>query len=152
MKVAVLSDTHGLLRPSVIERIRDAELILHAGDVGHPAVLETLQAIAPIRAVRGNVDRDAWAESLPHDDWIELEGGSIYLIHDRGDLDFDPAGTGIRLVVFGHTHAPEFFERGGVSYLNPGSIGPRRFRLPISLALLDWSGETFRHEFVTLPE
>lgn len=152
MRIAVLSDTHGLLRESVLGRIGGAELILHGGDVGRPQILDTLRTIAPTRVVRGNIDKDAFGLTLPETERIDLPGGSIYMVHDIADLAIDPTREGARLVVFGHSHSPESYERDGTRYLNPGSIGPRRFKLPISFALLDWSVDAIEVEFVTLEE
>jgi len=152
MRVALVSDTHGLVRPEVAEALEGAPLILHAGDVGKPAVLEALEALAPVRAIRGNVDRGEWAERLPHDEVVEVEGCLVYLLHDRGELALDPsaAGAGFDVVVTGHSHRPVSEVRGGVLYVNPGSCGPRRFRLPISMAWLTVeAGKAPGVEFVT---
>ena len=136
MRVPVVSDTHGLLRPAVAEALSDAPLILHAGDVGKPATLEALRAIAPVRAIRGNVDRGDWADALPVADTVEIAGRRIHLVHDRADLDLDPVASGIDVVVFGHSHRASEELVDGVLWLNPGSVGPRRFRLPITMAWL----------------
>ena len=134
--VRVLSDTHGLLRPEAIEAMRGADLILHIGDVGKPEVLDALREIAPVRAVRGNVDRGDWAEALPLTEVVEIDGAHLYLIHILDDLDLDPVAAGFAAVLFGHSHKPEIREKDGVLYLNPGSAGPRRFKLPVTCAQL----------------
>lgn len=134
--LGVLSDTHGLLRPEISEAFRGCWLILHAGDVGHPAVLEGLRALAPVVAVKGNVDR--WAEegALPPTQVLDVEGVRIYLLHDLEELDLVPEAAGIRCVIHGHTHRPEVRWKGEVLYLNPGSAGPRRPGRPVTLARL----------------
>jgi putative phosphoesterase len=141
-RIGLISDTHGLLRAEAARALEGSELILHAGDVGKPEVLERLRAIAPVVAVRGNVDRGAWAEELPETAAVETAGGRVYILHDVKDLRIDPAREGYRSVLSGHSHVAGSEERGGVLYLNPGSAGPRRFRLPVTMAKLDaltWS-------------
>jgi hypothetical protein len=133
MRIAILSDTHGLLRPEVLPLLAGADHILHAGDTGTPEVLEAIRAYAPLTIVRGNVDRGPWAAALPATALAELGGLLFYLIHDLADLDLDPAAAGIHAVVYGHSHQPRAELRGGVHYLNPGSAGPRRFSLPITM-------------------
>ena len=132
--IGVISDTHGLVRPQALAALRGSDLIVHAGDVGHPAVLEALGALAPLVAVRGNNDRGAWAEGLATTEVLEVAGVSLYLLHDLGELPVDPAQAGFHAVISGHSHRPKLEWRGGVLYLNPGSAGPRRFKLPVSLA------------------
>jgi putative phosphoesterase len=136
MRVGVISDTHGLLRDEVVARLRTCERILHAGDVGKEAMLETLRAIAPTWAVRGNVDHGAWAQRLPLTLDVRWEKTAIHVVHDFGDLSLDPVQAGVRLVISGHSHRASLEERAGVTYLNPGSVGPRRFRLPVAMAIL----------------
>ena len=133
----VISDTHGLLRPQAIAALRGVDGILHAGDVGKEAVLTPLAALAPLVAIRGNVDRGEWAERLPLTEAVEAGGTLIYLIHDVHDLDLDPRAASIRVVISGHSHRASVREEGGVLYLNPGSAGPRRFKLPVTVALLE---------------
>jgi uncharacterized protein len=135
-KVGVISDTHGLLREEALTALRDSELILHAGDIGSPDVLRALEEIAPVFAVRGNNDRDEWARALPLTDVVEVGDRLVYLLHDIADLDIDPAAAGMAAVITGHSHKPLAETRDGVLYLNPGSAGPRRFRLPIAVARL----------------
>lgn len=146
-RVALVSDTHGLLRPEALRALRGVSLILHMGDVGSPDVLDGLRAVAPVRAVRGNVDHGSWARELPETDLVEAFGSNLFLIHNVAELDLDPKAAGIAMVLYGHTHVPKREEKGGVLFVNPGSIGPRRFDHPISLAFL---GADLEVEFVTL--
>jgi putative phosphoesterase len=134
--VGVISDTHGLVRPEAVERLRGSDLIVHCGDVGSPAVLDALRATAPVRAVRGNNDRGAWAAALPADAVIELGPHVLYVIHDVGELALEPAAAGFSAVLSGHSHRPSIERRDGVLFVNPGSAGPRRFSLPIAVARL----------------
>jgi uncharacterized protein len=134
--IGVISDTHGLVRPEAIKALTGVERIIHAGDIGAPAVLETLQRIAPVVAVRGNNDTDAWARALPNTEALEVGEVALYVLHDVHDLDLDPRTAGFHVVISGHSHRPSIATRQGVLYLNPGSAGPRRFKLPISLAHL----------------
>jgi putative phosphoesterase len=135
LTVGVVSDTHGLLRPEVIEALRGSDVILHAGDVGGGHVLQELGELAPVLAVRGNVDR-GWARLLPERRRLDLGGVGVVVLHDRALLSLDPADDGLRVVVFGHSHRPLSETRGGVLWFNPGSAGPRRFRLPVSAGRL----------------
>lgn len=134
MRVGVISDTHGLLRREALRALAGVEAILHAGDVGDAAILEALGAIAPVTAIRGNIDQTGACAQLPPTAWVELGGAVFYLIHDGKVLDLNPSAAGISVVVSGHSHQPKVDRRGGVLYLNPGSAGPRRFRLPVTLA------------------
>ncbi|MGH9586892.1 MAG: metallophosphoesterase family protein [Acidobacteriaceae bacterium] len=136
MLVGVISDTHGLLRPEVLPALAGVEHILHAGDVGDIAILDTLRAIAPVTAIRGNVDVSGAVARLPETELVELRGVSIYMLHDLGTLDLNPVAAGISVVISGHSHQPMMERRKGVLYFNPGSTGPRRFTLPVSLGLL----------------
>jgi putative phosphoesterase len=136
----------------VVPALAGSDLIIHAGDVGAPAILGELQRVAPVIAVRGNIDRDKWASVLPMTAVVEAASGLIYVLHDLHQLDLDATVAGFRIVVSGHSHKPGQLERGGVLYLNPGSAGPRRFRLPITLAKLDTGGKTPRVEFIDLAE
>jgi uncharacterized protein len=131
--LGVISDTHGLLRPEAVEALHGSDMIVHAGDVGSPDVLRELEKIAPVIAVRGNNDREPWAKDLPLTDVLELGGASIYVLHDVNELDLDPRAAGFSVVIAGHSHQPRSEERDGVLFFNPGSAGPRRFRLPISV-------------------
>lgn len=136
MRIGVISDTHGLLRPEALDALGGVDCILHAGDIGKPEVIERLEAVAPVIAIRGNVDTGAWAESFPETREVEIAGRRIYLLHNLKELAFDPAEAGIDVVIAGHSHKPLIETRGGVVYLNPGSAGPRRFSLPVALAVL----------------
>jgi uncharacterized protein len=132
----VISDTHGLMRPEAIEALRGSSRILHAGDVGNPKILEALAQIAPVTAICGNVDTDSWARSLPATEVVETGGVSIYMLHNLGQLDLKPEAAGFRVVIYGHSHQPKIEEKNGVLYFNPGSAGPRRFHLPVSVGRL----------------
>jgi hypothetical protein len=132
--VGVISDTHALLRPEALEVLAGVDLIVHAGDIGSPEIIDILQRIAPVHAIRGNVDRGLWAGDFSDTEIVEVNGQSLYVLHDRNALDLDPVAAGFRAVISGHSHDPKVTEERGVVYLNPGSAGPRRFRLPISLA------------------
>jgi uncharacterized protein len=137
MKVGVISDTHGLLRPEAIEALRGAQHILHAGDVGEPAILDQLKQLAPVTAIRGNIDHSGPCSALPEIEWVELAGCNLYMLHDVHALDLDPVAAGIQAVISGHSHKPLIECKKGVLYFNPGSAGPRRFSLPISLGFLE---------------
>ena len=145
-RVGLISDTHGLLRPQAVAFLRGSDYIVHAGDIGAPEVLEALSAIAPVTAVRGNNDRDAWARGIPDMAGLEVEKVRICVIHDRADFE----GTGYHVVVSGHSHKPLIEERDGVLYVNPGSAGPRRFKLPIAVAELRIGGGTVRPRVIEL--
>lgn len=136
MRIGVLSDTHGLLRPEVLTALTGVAHILHAGDVGNPQIIASLATIAPVTAIRGNVDTQGPCALLPPTEAIQLAGHLIYLIHSLTDLDITPEAAGISLVISGHTHQPALTQKNGVHYLNPGSAGPRRFSLPVTLAIL----------------
>jgi uncharacterized protein len=148
--IGVISDTHGLVRPEVIEALRGVELIIHAGDIGRPAVLTALQAVAPVVAVRGNVDRGEWAKKLPETEVVQFGQFLIYLLHDVHELGLDPAAAGFRAIVSGHSHCPSVEERNGVLFLNPGSAGPRRFKLPVGVALLNLRDNFLKAQLVNL--
>jgi len=148
--IGVISDTHGLLRPEAVAALRGAEQIIHAGDIGAPEVLSALEEIAPVTAVRGNNDRGPWAARVPATALLEAEGVSIYVVHDVHELDLDPAAAGVAVVVAGHSHQPSEDVRDGVLFFNPGSAGPRRFRLPICVGRLHIDGKAARAELITL--
>lgn len=135
-RIGVISDTHGLLRPEALAFLQGSDRIVHAGDVGDPGILAELSTIAPVTAVRGNVDTAPWAAALAETEVLDVGGIRIYVLHDLAQLDLRPAASRIQVVVSGHSHKPVMERRGGVLYLNPGSAGPRRFRLPISIAEL----------------
>ena len=134
--VGVISDTHKLLRPEAKAVLADTDLIVHAGDIGSQQVIDELSQLAPVRAVRGNVDSDAWAEAYPIDEVVEVGDRTLYVLHDLGELDLEPSAAGFDVVIAGHSHQPKIEAAGGVLYFNPGSAGPRRFKLPIALGVL----------------
>lgn len=146
--VGIISDTHGLLRPEAKAALEGCDAIVHAGDIGKPDVLGALEAIAPVTAIRGNVDK--WADTLPDAAAVEIEGRWLYVIHDVNTLDLDPRAAGLDVVISGHSHKPGVHERDGVLYLNPGSAGPRRFTLPIALAVLTVSASRLDAEIIEL--
>lgn len=137
MVIGVISDTHGKMHANALKALEGSELIIHAGDIGSPQILEALQAIAPVHAVRGNVDKDSWAMTLPLTEALEVEGKLLYLIHNIDMLDLEPKAAGIDMVIYGHSHSPRKEERKSVLYFNPGSAGPRRFKLPICLGRIE---------------
>jgi len=137
MRIGLISDTHGLMRPEALEALRGCAHVLHAGDVGKPEVLDALRPIAPLTVVRGNNDRGAWARSIRDTEAVELGGVAIYVIHEITLLEIDPAAGGFGVVVSGHSHRPAIETRAGVLYVNPGSAGPRRFTLPVSVGFLE---------------
>jgi putative phosphoesterase len=143
-RVGLISDTHGFLRPEAIQFLRGSDFIVHAGDIGDPAVLTELNAIAPVTAVRGNNDTGAWAQSIPETAVLRLGKLSVYVLHNLAELDLDPAAAGFQVVVSGHSHRPRVERRDGVLYVNPGSAGPRRFKLPISIGELEVAGSSVK--------
>lgn len=147
--IGLISDTHGLLRPEALRALEDSELIIHAGDVGAPKILEELRRLAPVVAVRGNIDTGACAE-LPETAVAKAGPALIYVLHDLKALDLKPAAAGFAMVVSGHSHKPAQMERDGVIYVNPGSAGPRRFNLPVTLARVDLRPNPWRIDFVDL--
>jgi hypothetical protein len=148
--ISVISDTHGLLRPEAIDALRGSQYIIHAGDVGSPEILEKLGLMAPVTAVRGNVDKEAWAGKLPESEVLEIGGVSIYVLHDLAQLDLKPKAAGFAAVVSGHSHVPKQETRDGVLYFNPGSAGPRRFKLPISIGKFIIENGVIRGEIISL--
>jgi hypothetical protein len=148
--LGVISDTHGLLRPEVMDALRGSAHILHAGDIGAPEILNELRQIAAVTAVRGNVDRTAWASTIGDREVFQVEGVSIYMLHILGELDLKPEASGFGVVVYGHSHVPKVEVKNGVLYFNPGSAGPRRFRLPVTVGKLVVEGGTVRGEIVRL--
>ncbi len=150
MQIGIVSDTHGLLRPEAIEGLRGVDHILHAGDVGKPHILDQLRELAPLTAIRGNIDKgETWRNLLPATEAVELDGKWFYLIHDLKDLDLDPQAAGMDVIISGHSHKPTVRKNDGILYLNPGSAGPRRFSLPVTLARIqtqhpDWDIEIVR--------
>jgi putative phosphoesterase len=149
-RVGLISDTHGLLRQEAAEFLRGSDVIVHAGDIGNREVLDALRPLAPLAAVRGNVDQGAWAEGIPETEVVQVGGVLVYVLHNLAELDLDPAAAGFRVVVSGHSHQPRIEERDGVLYVNPGSAGPRRFRLPVAAAELIIDNGVLRPRIVEL--
>jgi uncharacterized protein len=152
MRVGIISDTHGLLRREAEKALQGVQLIVHAGDVGPPEILGKLKLIAPVFAVRGNVDTEPWARELPVTTVVEAGGATFYVLHNLRELDLRPEAAKFDFVVSGHTHQAEQSVRNGVTYLNPGSAGPKRFHLPVTLALLDLSRKPWRPDVIRLAE
>ena len=150
LTVGLISDTHGLLRPEALAALQGCDHLIHGGDIGNAAILDTLRAIAPLTVVRGNNDNGDWAATIPETALVELDGVRIYTLHDLNAIDIDPAAQAVKVVVSGHSHKPRVQERGGVLYVNPGSAGPRRFTLPISLARLHVDGGQASAQLVDL--
>src|SRR5262245_37323874 len=150
LQVGIISDTHGLLRPEAVAALHGCGLIIHAGDVGNATVLDGLRSIAPTYAIRGNIDTEAWAARLPPTDIVAIGELSFYVLHNIADLDLDPPTAGFAAVVYGHSHQPAIATRDGVLYLNPGSAGPRRFRLPVTIAHVAVAGRELRPKIVEL--
>jgi putative phosphoesterase len=150
MRVGLISDTHGLLRPEALDFLAGADHIVHGGDIGGPEILERLAALAPLTVVRGNNDTAPWARTIPETARVDFGTVALYAIHDLKQLDIDPRAAGVRVVVSGHSHRPACSERGGVLYVNPGSAGRRRFSLPIAAAELHIDGDDVTARLVTL--
>jgi putative phosphoesterase len=150
MKIGVISDTHGLLRPEAVEALRRVDHILHAGDVGDAAILDQLRQLAPVTAIRGNVDRSGACALLPEVEFVELNGCTIYMLHDLQVLDLDPVAAGIQVVISGHSHKPAIEWKKEVLYFNPGSAGPRRFSLPVSIGYLHLLKDRIEPELLTI--
>jgi putative phosphoesterase len=149
-RIGLISDTHGLLRPEALRALEESELIIHAGDVGKPEIIDALKALAPVVAVRGNVDTEVWASALPETEVVETNLATIYVLHDVQALDLDPAAAGFHIIVSGHSHRPARTEQDGILYINPGSAGPRRFQLPVTVARLDLGNSPWKVDFVKL--
>jgi len=148
--IGVISDTHGLLRPEALAALRGSDYIIHAGDIGDPDILKKLAEVAPVTAVRGNVDRETWARKIPATDVLEVGGVSMYVLHNLQDLDLKPEAAGFAVVVYGHSHVPKQETKNGVLYFNPGSAGPRRFRLPVTIGRLKVQGGRVSGEIVEI--
>jgi putative phosphoesterase len=146
--VGVISDTHSLLRPEAVDALRGSAHILHAGDIGAPEILADLRKIAPVTAVRGNVDRSVWAREIPDTEVLQVEGVSIYMLHILAEIDLKPEAVGFGVVVYGHSHVPKVDVKSGVLYFNPGSAGPRRFKLPVTVGKLVVEGGAVRGEIL----
>ena len=150
MNIGVISDTHGLIRPGALAALQGSDLIVHAGDVGSPDVLRALAAVAPVIAVRGNNDTGPWAAALPATEIVHADLSRVYVLHDLKELDLDAATARIAAVISGHSHAPRIETKAGVLYVNPGSAGPRRFRLPVAVARMRIDGTRVTAELVIL--
>jgi putative phosphoesterase len=148
----VISDTHGLLRLEAVKALRGSSHIIHAGDVGAPEILEELRGLAPLTAIRGNIDNERWAQKLPETEVAEVAGISIYVLHDLKKLDLKPEAAGFRVVISGHSHVPKQESRGGVLYFNPDSAGPRRFKLPVTVGRLIVDGDALRAEIIPIAD
>jgi uncharacterized protein len=148
--VGVISDTHGLLRPEALDVLRGSDMIIHAGDVGKPEVIDRLGEVAPLHVVCGNIDKGSWAAALPLTELVEIGDHRFFVLHDIAQLDVDPVAAGFAAVVSGHSHRPSIETRNGVLFLNPGSAGPRRFKLPITVARVKTSGRHIRADIVDL--
>lgn len=149
-RIGVISDTHGILRSEAVEALRGSDIILHAGDIGRPCVLEELRAIAPVTAVRGNIDKGEWAEALPEHEIIQIGEVSIYMLHDVKEFDINLETDRFQVVISGHSHKPLIQEQKRVLFINPGSAGPKRFKLPVSIALITISGAKVSVQIVEL--
>ncbi len=150
LRVGLISDTHGLLRPEAIESLRGSDFIVHAGDIGRPDILRALAEIAPVTPVRGNNDKDLWASTIRETEVLQVGDVFIYVLHNLAELDLDPAAAGFQVVVSGHSHRPRCESRGGMLFVNPGSAGPRRFSLPVSVGRLVVSGATVTSRLLEL--
>ncbi|MCY1290139.1 phosphodiesterase [compost metagenome] len=150
MKLGLISDTHGLLRPEALAALAGCERIIHAGDIGKPEILDALRELAPVHAVRGNNDTAAWAAGLPHSLELEWQGLRLFVVHEAAHLPADLYTRGVRVAICGHSHRPSLDERDGLLLINPGSAGPRRFKLPISVAMLHLEAGRARGELITL--
>ncbi len=150
MRIGLISDTHGLLRPDALAALQGCAQIIHAGDIGKPQVLDGLRAIAPLQAIRGNIDTADWALELPERLDLRIGSLTLHVLHDLKQLDIDPLAAGVGVVIAGHSHKPKVERRNGVLYINPGSAGPRRFSLPISLALLELNDGDAQVELISL--
>jgi putative phosphoesterase len=148
--IGVISDTHGLLRPEAVKALANSDYLIHAGDIGDPTILPALTSIAPVTAIRGNVDHDPWARKIPATNVLEIQGVSIYILHNLAGLDLKPEGAGFAAVIYGHSHEPKQEMKNGVLYFNPGSAGPRRFKLPVTVGRLIVEGRTLRAEIINI--
>lgn len=149
-RIGVISDTHGLVRPEALSALKNVELIIHAGDIGKPEVLTALKSIAPVIAIRGNNDRETWARNIPDIFQLSVNNVPIYITHDVNELEIDPAADGFSAVISGHSHKPGIVNHDNLLFLNPGSAGPRRFKLPVTVARVDMHGSQLRAKIVEL--
>lgn len=148
--IGIISDTHGLVRPEALRALKGADLLIHAGDIGRPEVIVALKSVASVVAVRGNIDQGEWARNLPETEVVEFGDLQIYVLHDVNNIDLDPGKAGFCAVISGHSHCPSITRRNGVLFLNPGSAGPRRFKLPVSIARLRVKGASVDAEVIEL--
>jgi putative phosphoesterase len=148
--IGLISDTHGLVRPQALAALKGVDLIIHAGDIGKRDVLKALKTIAPLVAIKGNIDKDRWAKSLPETKALKINDAQLYVIHNVKELEFDPAARGFKVVISGHSHKPSITTRDGVLFVNPGSAGPRRFKLPVALGKLRVDGREVTAELFEL--
>jgi putative phosphoesterase len=151
MNIGVISDTHGLLRPEALKALSGSNFIIHAGDIGSPEILKELERIAPVTAVRGNVDRETWSKKIPLSNVLEADGVSIFVLHILQELDLKPEAAGFEAVIYGHSHVPKQETINGVLYFNPGSAGPRRFRLPVTVGRITVTRRKLSSEIIELP-
>lgn len=151
-RIGVISDTHGLLRPQALEALRGCDPIIHAGDVGSPDIIAALRKIARVHAVRGNVDKGGWADALPLTELVQIDGFNLYVLHILDELDLDPPTAGFHAVIYGHSHQPKIETKNGVIYFNPGSAGPKRFSLPVTVGRLTIADGGLRAELLPLSE
>ena len=150
IRIGVISDTHGLLRPQAVAALAGSDFIVHGGDIGNAGILADLAAMAPLTVVRGNNDKGPWAHAVPEFARLEIGNVCIHAVHDIATIDIDPRQAGVQIVIYGHSHRPKAEQRGPVLYLNPGSAGPRRFKLPVSVAILDIDGDTINARIIEL--
>ncbi len=148
--IGVISDTHGLLRPEAVKALANSDYLIHAGDIGDPEILSQLESIAPVTAIRGNVDHDPWTRKLPATNVLEIQGVSIYILHNLAELDLKPEAAGFAAVIYGHSHTPKQETKNGVLYFNPGSAGPKRFKLPVTVGRLVIEGHSVRGEILRI--
>lgn len=149
-KIGIIADTHGLLRPEAFSALQGADLIIHAGDIGDLHIIDTLETISPVIAVRGNMDNGIGAYDVKRTEVVDAGSHTIYVLHDLGTLDIEPSSSHVRVIVHGHTHRPAIQQYEGVLYINPGSAGPRRFKLPVTVAMLDIEGKKLSAEIIDL--
>ncbi len=150
ISIGIISDTHNLLRPEAIKVLVGSDIILHAGDIGSIDIIEQLKKIAPVHAIRGNIDKSPWSHSFPNTDVVKISGKYLYVLHNINDLDLDPVAAGFDIVISGHSHEPSIKKNNGVLYINPGSAGPRRFKLPVTIAELTIDNDDIKAEIIEI--
>ena len=149
-RIGIISDTHDVLRPEAVKALEGSEIIIHAGDIGGPEILDRLKILAPVYAVRGNMDGSSGGDSLPVTDIIEISGKLLYVLHNIAEIDLDPVAAGLAVVISGHSHRPHIAHKNGVLFINPGSAGPRRFSLPVTVASLKIVGDSINCDIIEL--